>query len=143
MSVFDGTQPYHRQSPPRRSRSTSATLAPSVLPPAATTGPPEPPPITTRSNSGLDMGFGRGYAAYLTRALHPRCLRLCELGVGKVEFEPVDELGDRVGARQIAEERRELFAGEEPAHAIVRVGQVYRHAVLRGAAREVGQHAHR
>ena len=30
MSVFDGTQPYHRQSPPILCFSTSATLAPSV-----------------------------------------------------------------------------------------------------------------
>ena len=52
ISDFDGTQPYHRQSPPSLCFSTSATFAPSVLPPAATTRPPEPPPMTTMSNSG-------------------------------------------------------------------------------------------
>src|SRR3569833_1430110 len=46
-----GTQPDHRQSPPRRFFSMSATLAPSAAPPAATTSPPEPPPMTQRSKS--------------------------------------------------------------------------------------------
>src|SRR5262245_9453318 len=53
ISVFDGTQPVHRQSPPSLCFSTSATLAPSDAPPAATTRPPEPPPMTTRSKSGF------------------------------------------------------------------------------------------
>ena len=57
MSVFDGTQPYHRQSPPILCFSTSATFAPSEAPPAATTSPPAPPPITTMSNSGAGTMF--------------------------------------------------------------------------------------
>src|SRR5512134_3505323 len=52
ISDFDGTQPYHRQSPPSRCFSTIATLAPSDAPPAATTRPPAPPPITAMSKSG-------------------------------------------------------------------------------------------
>ena len=51
-SVFDGTQPYQRQSPPSLCFSTNATLAPSDAAPAATARPPAPPPITTISNSG-------------------------------------------------------------------------------------------
>ena len=47
MTLFDGTQPTFRQSPPRRLRSTSATFAPSPAAPAALTKPAVPPPMTT------------------------------------------------------------------------------------------------
>ncbi len=66
-SVFDGTQPYQRQSPPSLCFSTTATLAPSAAPPAATTSPPAPPPITTRSNSGLAILCRRARWANLTQ----------------------------------------------------------------------------
>ncbi len=72
ISVFDGTQPYHRQSPPRRCFSTSATLAPSAAPPAATTSPPAPPPMITRSNSGLAKRALQHESAVF-RAGHRRC----------------------------------------------------------------------
>src|SRR5262245_51647172 len=56
ISALDGTQPTLRQSPPRSSRSTSATLAPSPAAPAAVTSPAVPAPITTR----LYLGGGSG-----------------------------------------------------------------------------------
>src|SRR5215471_6466751 len=56
ISALDGTQPTLRQSPPRRSRSTRATLAPSPAAPAAVTSPAVPAPITTR----LYLGAGSG-----------------------------------------------------------------------------------
>jgi hypothetical protein len=67
-SAFDGTHPVFRQSPPRRSRSTSATRAPSPAAPIAPTSPAVPPPITTRSYACAGVGFrqspGRMCARY-------------------------------------------------------------------------------
>jgi hypothetical protein len=48
MSALDGTHPTFRQSPPIRSRSISATRAPSVAAPTALTRPAVPAPMTTR-----------------------------------------------------------------------------------------------
>ena len=48
ITVFEGTQPVFRQSPPMRCRSTRATRAPSVAEAAAVTRPAVPAPTTTR-----------------------------------------------------------------------------------------------
>src|SRR5690348_7480403 len=58
-SVFDGTEPCQRQSPPSLSFSIRAILAPSFAPRAATTRPPAPPPMTARSNSGFTTRSNR------------------------------------------------------------------------------------
>ncbi len=52
-SALLGTQPKFRQSPPIRSRSTSATFTPSCAATAVTESPAEPAPITTRSKSAI------------------------------------------------------------------------------------------
>src|SRR6266849_2453553 len=49
-SALVGTQPVHRQSPPRASRSMRATRRPRRAQPDAVTSPAVPPPITTTSN---------------------------------------------------------------------------------------------
>ncbi len=48
-SALDGTQPVHRQSPPGRSRSATATLMPSWEANSAATMPAEPRPMMRRS----------------------------------------------------------------------------------------------
>ena len=48
IDLADGTQPMFRQSPPSKSRSISATLAPRPAAPAAVTNPAVPAPTTTR-----------------------------------------------------------------------------------------------
>ena len=48
ITLFEGTQPTLRQSPPMRCRSTRATRAPRPAATAAVTRPPVPPPTTTR-----------------------------------------------------------------------------------------------
>ena len=48
-SALDGTQPVHRQSPPGRSRSATATFTPSVEANSAATMPAEPMPTMIRS----------------------------------------------------------------------------------------------
>ena len=48
-SALLGTQPVHRQSPPTRPRSTTATRRPMVAANSAPTIPPDPMPMMTRS----------------------------------------------------------------------------------------------
>ena len=48
ITLFEGTQPTFRQSPPSRWRSTSATFAPSPAAIAEVISPAVPAPITTR-----------------------------------------------------------------------------------------------
>src|SRR5262249_42503039 len=73
--ALDGTQPTLRQSPPRSSRSTSATLAPSPAAPAAVTSPAVPAPITTRLY--LAGGFGLTHSGRGTLATsRPLCSSL-------------------------------------------------------------------
>src|SRR5918998_4263184 len=48
-SALLGTQPVHRQSPPTRARSTTATRSPRVAANSAATMPPDPIPTITRS----------------------------------------------------------------------------------------------
>ncbi len=57
MTPFDGTHPTFRQSPPIRSRSISATLAPSPAAPDAVTRPAVPAPMTTRLYRPAGVGF--------------------------------------------------------------------------------------
>src|SRR5262249_15801080 len=57
ISALDGTQPTLRQSPPKSSPSTRATLAPSPAAPAAVTSPAVPAPITTRLYRGAGSGL--------------------------------------------------------------------------------------
>ena len=50
-SAFDGTQPVHRQSPPTRARSTTATCRPRPAANSAAVRPADPIPTITRSNT--------------------------------------------------------------------------------------------
>ena len=57
MIAFDGTQPTFRQSPPSRSRSISATFAPSAAAACAATSPAVPAPTTTRLYRSAGCGL--------------------------------------------------------------------------------------
>ena len=73
-SAFEGTQPVHRQSPPTRLRSITATLTPSVAANSAATMPPEPMPTMIRSWPAMRRRpYPRGKLWPCSTASGPRC----------------------------------------------------------------------
>src|SRR3990172_5907742 len=101
MMHFEGTHPTLRQSPPRRCRSTMATLAPSPAAPAAVTSPAVPAPRTTRLYRGAGSGLiqlGGGTLATSSRLYSSsgstRTIDSNILGLASMASFPLDLLDD-------------------------------------------------
>ena len=71
MRALDGTHPVQRQSPPSRSRSTSAARAPNPALPAVVTRPAVPPPMATISKLSSSKGSSSATASRKVTPLTP------------------------------------------------------------------------